>query len=146
LTDGSRFLPLRDALLAKLVLAIGLPLTAPSDSASSGSAVTASAGKSRTTAPRRAMNLGTKGSWTRQITWLLRVTRRSMRRGPFPPGAHAKFNLWPRQVKLNPHDGGYIGSFWTSAADGRPGGQIYTVSARPGADGAWTGVATVKRW
>ena len=60
--------------------------------------------------------------------------------GALPNEAPPKFNLWPRQIKINPapvpqHGKArcdFLGTLWVSASDGAPGGQLFTVVANRG--------------
>jgi hypothetical protein len=54
-------------------------------------------------------------------------------------------DLWPCQLKLNvarssrPGNGEYHGELWVSAADGRPGGEVYAVIADATEEPGFTG-------
>lgn len=60
--------------------------------------------------------------------------------GALPADAPPRFNLWPRQLKINPAPvaqsgktrSEFVGRLWVSASDGAPGGQLFTVVANRG--------------
>ncbi len=70
--------------------------------------------------------------------------------GAMPALAPQRLGLWPCQLKLNPTpsrerddiNGEYVGRLWVSAADGCPGGEIYTIVANSSAEPGFTGHVT----
>ena len=60
--------------------------------------------------------------------------------GAVPKNAPPRFNLWPRQCKINPApvpqngkaSADFLGTLWVSASDGSPGGALYAIVAHRG--------------